>query len=81
MMADALGHPVTMSGAEEASSRGAALLAAERLGGSPIAELDAPVGDPIEPDNERHQAYLAALERQIELYGALVDPDRTWKRP
>jgi gluconokinase len=77
MMADALGHPVTMSGAEEASSRGAALLAAERLGGSSIAEFDAPLADTIEPDNERHQAYLAALRRQLELYGALVDPDRT----
>jgi sugar (pentulose or hexulose) kinase len=66
-----------MSGAEEASSRGAALLAAERLGGSSIAEFDAPLADAIEPDNERHQAYLAALQRQLELYGALVDPAQT----
>jgi gluconokinase len=77
MIADALGHPVTLSEAEEASSRGAALLAAERLGGPSIAELDAPVGDPIEPDKERHQAYLAALESQIKLYGALVGSERT----
>lgn len=76
MMADALGHPVTLSDAEEASSRGAALLVAERLGGTPIEELEEPLGDAIEPDDERHQANLAALERQIELYGALVGSDR-----
>lgn len=72
MMADALGRPVTASGVEEASSRGAALLAAERLGGEPIEETAAPLGETVEPDEERHQAYLAALDRQRELYEALV---------
>lgn len=72
MMADALGCPVIASGVEEASSRGAALLAAERLGGPPLEEIDAPLGETVEPDQERHQAYLAALERQTELYDALV---------
>lgn len=73
MVADALGRPVVASEVEEASSRGAALLAAERLGGSGIEEVDAPLGETIEPDAERHQAYLAALESQTELYEALVD--------
>lgn len=72
MMADALGRPVTASGVEEASSRGAALLVAERLGGAPIEEVEAPLGETVEPNEERHQAYLAALERQTELYEALV---------
>lgn len=72
MMADALGRPVTVSGVEEASSRGVALMASERLSGAPVEEVEAPLGETIEPDAERHQAYLAALERQTELYEALV---------
>lgn len=72
MMADALGCPVIASGVNEASSRGVALLAGERLGGSPIEEVGAPLGETVEPDEERHQAYLAALEKQTELYEALL---------
>jgi len=72
IIADALGRPVTLSEAEEASSRGAALLAAERLGGSPLEECEAPLGETIEPDAGRHRAYLSELEKQVELYEALV---------
>lgn len=72
MMADALGRPLTASTVEEASSRGAALLAAESLGGPPIEEANAPLGDTVKPDEHRHEAYMEALERQSALYAALI---------
>jgi gluconokinase len=72
IMADALGRPVTISGVEEASSRGAALLALEALGGQQIEETDAPLGDTFEPDPDRHEIYRKALERQRRLYDAVL---------
>lgn len=72
MMADALGRPVTVSGVEEASSRGAALLAAERLGAQPIEQAEAPLAETIQPDDNRHAAYQEALRRQTGLYEALL---------
>lgn len=72
MMADALGRPLTASTADEASSRGAALLAAESLGGPPIEEAKVPLGETVEPDQRRHEAYMEALERQTALYDALI---------
>ncbi|MDP9456726.1 MAG: gluconokinase [Actinomycetota bacterium] len=72
IMADALGRPVTVSGVREASSRGAALLATEALGGPRIEEVAAPLGEAVEPDEVRHEVYRRALERQRELYEAVV---------
>ena len=72
IMADALGRPVTISGVEEASSRGAALLALEALGGQQIEETDAPLGETFEPDPGRHEIYRNALERQRRLYDAVL---------
>ena len=65
IMADALGRPLTTSGVREASLRGAAVLALERLGASPA---PAPVGPVVEPRRDRADAFRAARERQRRLY-------------
>jgi gluconokinase len=74
IMADALGQPLVASAEREASSRGAALAALERLGLLPGAIEDVPPPDGLhyEPDPARHQLYRAAQERQRALYGRLV---------
>jgi gluconokinase len=72
IMADALGRPVTTSGIQEASSRGAALLALERLGELEIEEATAPLGETFQPDPERHEIYLKSLTRQRRLYEAVL---------
>ena len=72
IMADALGRPVRISGVREASSRGAALLAAEALGGRRVEEVAAPLGETYEPDAEKHEIYKRALERQRKLYEAVM---------
>jgi gluconokinase len=74
IMADALGRPITVSKVEEASSRGAALLALEALGEiGNLEDVGAPFGETSEPDAERHEIYRAALARQLELYNAAVE--------
>ena len=74
IMADALGRPVTVSKVEEASSRGAALLALEALGEiEALEEIEAPLGETAEPDPARHETYRAALDRQRRLYDATVE--------
>jgi len=65
IVADALGRPITASGVREASLRGAAVLALEQLGES---VPEAPLGLRFEPRPEHASAYLAARERQRELY-------------
>jgi gluconokinase len=72
IMADALGRSITTSGVQEASSRGAALLALERLGEMEIEESEAPLGETFEPDAERHAIYREALDRQRHLYEAVL---------
>jgi len=72
IMADALGKTITASGVKEASSRGAALLALERLGTLEIEDAEAPLGETFEPDPTRHEAYTEALARQRMLYDAVL---------
>jgi gluconokinase len=67
IMADALERPLTVSGVKEASLRGAAVFALERLGETPP---PAPLGRVVEPRSERAPAYRAARERQRRLYEA-----------
>jgi gluconokinase len=73
ILADVLGCPLYASAVGEPSSRGAALLALESLG---LANNRDPF--PLEftqiysPDPDHHQRYLAAMERQHELYERLV---------
>lgn len=73
IMADVLGRPVAVSREAEASSRGAALLAAESL--DLIADAGAAppeLGAVYAPDPARHERYRAGLERQRSLYRKLV---------
>ncbi|HKP17134.1 MAG TPA: FGGY-family carbohydrate kinase, partial [Gaiellaceae bacterium] len=69
IIADGLGRPVTTSGVMEASLRGAAVLALERLGRE---VPDAPLGCVIEPRLDRADEYRAARERQQQLYEAVT---------
>jgi gluconokinase len=72
IMADVLGRPVTASGEDEASARGAALVALKGLGAvSGFEEHPALVGKRYMPDADRHRVYVRARARQREMYGAL----------
>jgi gluconokinase len=72
IMSDTLGKPVTLSAVKEASSRGAALIALQALGGPEIDTTKAPPGEIFEPDPDRHETYRSALERQRRLYDAVL---------
>ena len=67
IMADALARPVTRSGIGEGSTRGAAVLALERLGETPA---DPSLGRRFEPRPAHAAAYRAARERERALYRA-----------
>jgi gluconokinase len=69
IVADALGRPIVTSGVEEASLRGAAVLALERLGETPA---PTPLGRVVEPRPDRAEAYRRARERQRRLYEAVT---------
>jgi gluconokinase len=69
IMADALGRPIVASGVEEASLRGAAVVALEQLSEG-VAE--APLGKTFEPRAEHADAYRAARERQRRLYRVAI---------
>ena len=69
IVADVLGRPLQVSGVEEASARGAAVLALERLGESPD---PAPVARIVEPREERTTIYRSARGRQAALYDAIA---------
>jgi len=56
LLADVLGRPVEVSGVAEASARGAALAALQRLG------APAPVARVVEPRSGHHANHLAAME-------------------
>jgi gluconokinase len=70
IMADALAQPIHISGVPEASLRGAAVLALERLGHE---SAEAPIAGVVEPRPERADAYRAAREEQQRLYDELYD--------
>ena len=72
IMADCLGRPVTISEIEEASSRGAALLALDALGELEIEDTEAPLGETYSPDEAHHEMYQEALERQRRVYDAVL---------
>jgi gluconokinase len=69
IMADALGRPITASAVREASLRGAAVVALERLGKSPP---PGELGRVVEPRLERADAYRAARDRHRQLYEAAI---------
>ena len=69
IVADVLGRPLQVSGVAEASARGAAVLALERLGETPEA---APIEREVAPREDRHAIYRSAQERQRALYDAIA---------
>jgi gluconokinase len=72
MMADALGHPIISCVEREATSRGAALLALERIGAiADVHSAAARYGDVIPANAANADIYKEALMRQRELYGKL----------
>lgn len=68
VFADVLGQPIVLSGEEEATSRGAAVLALRALGVQAGPALDGAIFHPV-PD--RTQIYAAAIARQEALYRRL----------
>ena len=74
MMADALGRPVIACLENEASSRGAALLALERLQViRHVRDLPARTGKVFDPVEAHRRAYEMELERQHRFYTRLFE--------
>lgn len=74
MIADALGRPITVSIAPEASSRGAALYALQQLGVFPGAEIPtASTGQVIAPRAEYLEPWREMAQARGELYGRLFE--------
>lgn len=74
MMSDTLYHALIQCVEPEATSRGAALLALERLG---IAEPSAArTGAVVQPNEANGKLYSEELERQRRLYATLFDKDQ-----
>ena len=72
ILCDAIGAPLVGSREFEASARGAALLALERLGAiGDVAEVPFERGEVLAPNAGNHQIYARALERQNALYGKI----------
>ena len=65
ILADVLGRPLMRSAVCEASARGAAVLALERLG---FVADEAPTGEAVGPRDEVTEIYRAARKRQRRLY-------------
>ena len=74
MMADALEHPITSCVAREATSRGAALVALERIGAiADIHSAAAQYGDVVPVNAANADLYKIALARQRALYGKIFE--------
>ncbi len=73
MMADVIGVPVAASAVQEASSRGAAMLALKAFG--MIAGFDptsTPLGEVFEPNAGKRELYLRGRIRQEKFYDLLI---------
>ena len=66
ILADVLGRPVDVSAVAEASARGAAMMALERLG-APVP--DPPIVGRYEPRAERHEPHREAMREQEQTMG------------
>ena len=74
MMADALGRPLLTCLEREPSSRGAALLALERMGAlRHAAEVATPMGRTFRPVPAHTEIYMEELRRQRQLYTRLFE--------
>jgi gluconokinase len=75
IIADVLGCKVTLSELEQASARGAAMLALRSLGTVPdLSVFPALSQSDYFPDLEKHQIHQAAMLRQQSLYQRLLTP-------
>lgn len=82
MMADALGHSLLSCQEPEASSRGAAMLAAEQMGLlQNLDDVPANMGATLEPNEQRTAIYQRLLERDTQLYDALYGKGSAYKPP
>lgn len=78
ILTDVLNRPVRASAERETSSRGVALLVLEQLGAFGDNGLEAAHYDfdhLYEPDPARHRRYIAAMERQRQLYQLIIKPE------
>jgi gluconokinase len=74
MMADTMCHTLVLCREKEATSRGAALLALERMGAlGNIGDAAADLGETIAPDQSKKEIYGAALARQRGLYKKIFE--------
>lgn len=74
ILADVLNVPVTASGEDEASARGAALIALRALGVIPsLHTLEAALGETFTPNPNHYEIYHQARERQDSLYHLLLN--------
>lgn len=71
MMADVLCRPIVSSLEEQTSSRGAALLALERIGAQKLSDAKADIGKTFNPIAENGEVYAGMLKQQQTLYGQL----------
>jgi len=72
-LADTLNCPLELVASNEASARGAALLALETLGILPdLAQLAPTIAEIVQPDPARHAIYQQARARQQALYETLL---------
>jgi gluconokinase len=82
MMADALGHSIVGCSVAEASSRGAAMIAAEQMG--ILADLDSvplQLGDTVTPKEAHVAAYARMFDRDMHLFDALYGPLSVFEPP
>lgn len=69
MLSDTLGKPVALSLDQEASARGAAMLAQRSLGlVDSLDDFPLPIGSIFKPNLAAHKLYLAAMQEQRNLY-------------
>lgn len=82
MMADALGHSLLACLEPEASSKGAAMLAAEKMGLlSSLDDVPATLGTTFEPEEHRTAIYQRMLERDGQLFEALYGKGAVFSQP
>ena len=78
ILADVLGRPLAMSAGVEASTRGAALLALEATGKiQSIEESSMQTIAVVHPDMSNHAIYQAGLQRQQQVYEAIIQQKPT----
>lgn len=82
MMTDALAHPLVACEVAEASSRGAAMIAAEQMGLlADFEDAPAELGETVEPKQESVAVYRKMLERDARLFDALYGPYSRFEPP